>query len=218
MLPKFLSLYKAQTVTARQIIIVETDPSFSWSSDDNKLSTFTFQYTQVMMKITSQSQLFKGFSTIFWASWIAKCFSYLCLVFVAMFIMPSNFWTQLATIKARMSFVVHPSVVLILFWAGNNNCKNMKVRQWETRTKIRYDLGWDSQYNTVYYKYLHPLTAHSKVRLHILSNSSLLIIQVIIQYWVLVENWYSRRFPKLRSHKAFLISACLLISLVSNYT
>jgi len=39
MLPKILSLYKAQTVTARQILILGTDPSFSWSSDDNELST-----------------------------------------------------------------------------------------------------------------------------------------------------------------------------------
>lgn len=128
-------------VNVRRIVIVRTVLFFSLSAHNNDLSTFTFYYTQVMMKSTLQSHVFKGFFTIFWVEWIYKLFSYLCLVYVVVVIMQRIFCTQLATIKAGMPLVLCFSSVVTLLCAGNN-FKTTKGRKWEKCISSACNWAW----------------------------------------------------------------------------
>lgn len=128
-------------VNVRRIVIVRTVLFFSLSGHNNDLSTFTFYYTQVMMKSTLQSHVFKGFFTIFWVEWICKLFSYLCLVYVVVVIMQRIFCTQLATIKAGMPLVLCFSSVVTLLCAGNN-FKTTKGRKWEKCISSACNWAW----------------------------------------------------------------------------
>ena len=128
-------------VNVRRIVIVRTVLFFSLSAHNNDLSTFTFYYTQVMMKSTLQSHVFKGFFTIFWVEWICKLFSYLCLVYVVVVIMQRIFFTQLATIKAEMPLVLCFSSVVTLLCAGNNFI-TMKGRKWEKCISSACNWAW----------------------------------------------------------------------------
>lgn len=128
-------------VNVRRVVIVRTVLFFSLSAHNNDLSTFTFYYTQVMMKSTLQSHVFKGFFTIFWVEWICKLFSYLCLVYVVVVIMQRIFCTQLATIKAGMPLVLCFSSVVTLLCAGNN-FKTTKGRKWEKCISSACNWAW----------------------------------------------------------------------------
>lgn len=128
-------------VNVRRIVVVRTVLFFSLSAHNNDLSTFTFYYTQVMMKSTLQSHVFKGFFTIFWVEWIYKLFSYLCLVYVVVVIMQRIFCTQLATIKAGMPLVLCFSSVVTLLCAGNN-FKTTKGRKWEKCISSACNWAW----------------------------------------------------------------------------
>lgn len=128
-------------VNVRRIVIVRTVLFFSLSAHNNDLSTFTFYYTQVMMKSTLQSHVFKGFFTIFWVEWICKLFSYLCLVYVVVVIMQRIFCTQLATIKAGMPLVLCFSSVVTLLCAGNN-FETTKGCKWEKCISSACNWAW----------------------------------------------------------------------------
>ena len=100
-----------------------------------------------MIKIASQSQLLKGFFTNFWASWVSKCFCYLCLIFVVMFIMPSNFCTQLVTIKAQMSLAYILALFSSFFEQEITTAKQWKYAN--ERNTLNYAVIWVENLNTV---------------------------------------------------------------------
>ena len=124
--PKIFLLHKAKTVRARKKVIARTFLSFSWSSENNKLSTFWLQHAQVMMEIPLQTQLFYGFLTFFGTTWMSKCFNYLWLIFVIMFMMARKFCIKFFKEKAGLSFVINSNIVLPFLYTSYYHCKATK--------------------------------------------------------------------------------------------